>query len=408
MTVLLILLSFPVQDASDWYALLQNRFLHESSADYLISGSSGQVLDDGLPLAGIGSVPADLSWPDAEITDPLQSGIWGGGKWNTSVTHGYLQDTLSLSRIGLIQNTGDHSRYSFELDRPLPWGMAGNFDLTRDDSVSLAMGLLSRGPFSLKGASWESGGHGWGTWGLWNGGPAYLRAGFSRLYEDDRRPELLTGVSSALGGTILELGAAAARVDSSFEYRTAGGISFSPGLFNVSLSGEYREEGPGFWGGVTWDPGQVSLSVFHSTPVEGDPFQGISFRGGNFNLLGRIGDDPAAAADWTLEAWLLRGKAAAAWLFDGDSLAVNCRVLLGRNWYRGRVEAGPRFTGSMNDSGEWTGTVDALLGFTLLPFSIGAAIEDITDDQGRTWSFGITWAFTDGPPAVPEGEEDGR
>lgn len=408
MTVLLILLSFPVQDAGDWYALLQNRFLHESSADYLISGGPGPVLSDGLPLAAMGTVPGDLSWPDAEVKDPLQSGIWGGGKWNTAVTHGGLQDTLSLSRIGLIQNTGDHSRYSFELDRPLPWNMSGNFDLTRDDSVSLAQGMLSRGPFSLTGASWESGGHGWGAWGGWNGGSAYARAGFSRLYENDRRPELLAGISSEFGGTVLELGAAAARVDSSFEYRTAGGISFSPGPLQVSLSGEYREEGPGFWGGATWDPGPVSLSLFHSSPAEGDPFQGMSLRGGSFNLLGRTGDDPAAAADWSLETGLVRGKAAAAWFFKGDSLAVNCRVLLGRNWYRGRVEAGPRFTGGMNDSGEWTGTVDAVLGFTLLPFSIGAAMEDIADEGGRTWSFGITWAFTDGPPEVPEGDEDGR
>lgn len=408
MILLLALTAAPVQNALDWYALLQTRHTWECSADYILSGGSAPVLASGLPLSGIGSLPPDLPWPDASVTDPLRSGIWGGGRWNTFFTDGAVQDSLSISRIGLMQNTLDHSRYSFELDRPLPWGLSGNFEMVRDDSVSLQSALLTRGSMDFRLSSWKGGGHGWGAWTGWNSSFWYARAGFSRLYADDRRPELLGGLRGSTGPFEAEIGAVAAYVDSSTEYRGAGQLTLPAGEFTVIAAGDIAGDETGFWGGVVWNREDLSFSALHSRPGGEDSFQSVSIWNHWFRVTGRLSENPALAADIRGGRGVLRGAAAAGWFFDTDSLETNCHLLFGYDWYRGRLEAGPRLTASMDAAGEWNSSVDGVIGFTLLPFSIGAGLEDITDQYGRSWSFGITWAFTDNPPQVPEGEENGR
>jgi hypothetical protein len=406
--LLSILLAAPVQEASDWYALLQTRHTWECSADHLISGGGNGVLTDGLPLAAVGSIPKGLPWPDGATTDPLQSGIWGGGTWNASFTSGEFQDSASLSRIGLIQNTEDHSRYGFELDRPLPWGASGNFELMRNDTLSLHSAVIRRGNLDLRLSGWEGRSYGWGGWTGWKTGPAYARAGFSRLYADDRRPEFLGGMSGNIGPLEGEIGGAVALVDSSVEYRGALGLTMRSGDLSFTCAGDRRGEETGFWGGVTWNPGPAAVSAVHSDPADEPAFQLLSIRHRSFTLLGRFSSDPSAAADVTLSAGPFRGRGAAAWFFDSDSLAVNGHLLLGYDWYRGRIEAGPRLTASMGPAGVWDSTMDCVIGFTLMPFSIAAGIEDLTDPYGRSWSFGITWAFTDRAPQPAEGDEDGR
>jgi hypothetical protein len=152
----------------------------------------------------------------------------------------------------------------------------------------------------------------------------------------------------------------------------------------------------------------VEYSAVYSDPGEGDTFQLLSLRHRNLTVLARFSNMTAAAADFQISRGILRGKAAGCWFFQSDSLALNCHALLGLDWYRGRIEAGPRFTGSMDSTNNWSGKLDAIAGFTLLPFSIGMGVEDITGETERSWSFGITWAFTDRPPVTPEGEGSGR
>lgn len=408
MILLITLLATPVQDASDWYALLQTQHTWECSADFLISGGDNPVLVKGLPLGSVGSVPAGLPWPDGSTTDPLHSGIWGGGRWNTSFTDGEIQDSISISRIGLIQNTGDHSRYSFELDRPLPWNTSGNFEMIRNDSLTLNSALFTRGRADFRLTGWEGDSYGWGCWTGWTSDSYYARAGFSRLYADDRRPELLAGVSAELGAATAELGGAVAYVDSSMEYRGAGGLSIPLGDISATASADFNGEEAGYWGGVNYSTGEVLYSAMYSNPSSGQSFQAVSIRHSVFTLIGRISEEPAVAADIQISQGLISGKAAGGWFFDSDSLEISCHLLLGYNWYRGRLEAGPRVTAAMNSQGEWVEKVDGVAGFTLLPFSIAAGLENISNPLERSWSFGITWAFTDRPPQAPEGEESGR
>ncbi len=151
----------------------------------------------------------------------------------------------------------------------------------------------------------------------------------------------------------------------------------------------------------------MELSAAVSRPAGDQLFQMIALRHPGFNLVGRFGDDIVAAADAEAALGFFRGKAAASWNFTTDSLDVVSWILVGRDWYRGRFEAGPRTTAGMNSAGEFNETLDAVMGFTLVTFSLFAAVEDITDDAHRSWSFGITWSYTDQPPVTPAGETEG-
>ena len=83
-------------------------------------------------------------------------------------------------------------------------------------------------------------------------------------------------------------------------------------------------------------------------------------------------ENPAVAADVQASLGILRGKAAAGWFFDSDSLDLNCYLLMGYDWYRGRLEAGPRLCSTVDSAGDWESALDGVIGFTLLPFSIAA------------------------------------
>ncbi len=196
-------------------------------------------------------------------------------------------------------------------------------------------------------------------------------------------------------------------MDSTWEYRAAAGLQVPIGAFTALLAADRQMDENGYWGGLSWTMGSVLFSAIHSSPAGGNPFQVLSLRHNGFTLIGRFSHHPAVSADMNARRGFLRGSAAACWFFSEDSLEINCNGLLGKDWYRGRFEAGPRFRGSMNSSGEWQGTLDAVAGFVLLPFSFGVGYEDITGGEEASWSFGITWAFTDLPPEGPEGERGG-
>jgi hypothetical protein len=399
---------FPTSDAESWFTMLQGKYNLGCSADRLLSGAADTgVIIDGLPLLSTGTVP-DLPWTSAHTTDPVYSGIWGGGRWNTTVESRAFQDSLSVSRIGLIQNTGNRSRYAFELDRPLPWQASGSFELLRDDSVTMYSSLMKKGPFQFRAMSWEGQRYGWGSWLGWSRGSWYARTGFSRLSVGDRRPELLAGARSVFSTITLELGAAAALVDSMIKGKGVAGISGTTGSITASVFGEYNEEGEGFWGGVAIPAGRFELSAGLSRPAGGEFFQTVAIRHSAFNIVGRFSGETAIAADISAGEGFIRGKGAACWNFSHDSLSTSSWLLLGFDWYKGRVEAGPRVTAGLNSSGQWNEVLDAVLGFTLAPFSISCGIEDMTNEAERSWSFGLTWAFRDKPPMLQEGDTGGE
>jgi len=399
---------FPSADSEGWYDMLQGKFGAGCSADALLSGTADTgVLAGGLPLVSAGSVP-ELPWSASRWSDPVQSGLWGGGRWNTTVEVREFQDSLSVSRIGLVQNTISRSRYAFLLDRPLPWHASGNFELLRYDSVTVYSSLLKRNAFQFRAMSWEGLDYGWGSWLGWASGNIYARTGFSRLSPGDRRPELLAGMQTGFSNYSIELGAAVARVDSVFEGKGVAGISAETGSVSSSVFCEYTENGESFWGGVSIPAGSLELAAGLSRPAGEEFFQTVALRHSAFNLVGRFSSETAIAADFSAAAGPVRGKGAACWYFNRDSLSVNSWLLLGFDWYRGRVEAGPRIIAQMDSSGQWDESLDTVLGFTLAPFSIFCGVESITNSTERSWSFGLTWVFRDQPPMAHEGETGER
>lgn len=403
-----VLSTFPTSDTEDWYTMLQGSYLLGCSADYLMSGVGHKgILVEDLPLVATGSLP-ELPWPDANTVDPLQSGLWGGGRWNFSVNGRSFQDSLSISKIGLIQNTMDHSRYMFTLDRPLPLRTSGNFQLLRDDSVRQFSAVLDREPFHMRTMSWEGNSYGWGSWTGLTTQNYYARAGFARLSPGDRRPEILAGASGSVSSIKLEIGGAASYVDSTVQSRGVAGISGNLGPVQTSGYFEYTDDGEGFWGGLVLPAGAFQLSAALSRPSGYELFQTIAVRHPHFNVVGRFLEETAVAVDAEIAQGFFRGKGAACWNFQSDSLSATAWMLLGVDWYRGRFEAGPRASAGLDSYGNWDETVDVLLGFTLASFSFSTAVEDISHQTERSWSFGITWVFTDQPPVTPEGETENR
>ena len=399
--------AFPSSQAEGWYTLLQGNYIQGCSADYLLAGENNGLLTKGLPVVALGDLP-DLPWPDAETSDPLASGMWGGGRWNTAIEGRDFQDSLSISRIGLIQNTRDHSRYVFQLDRPLPWKTSGNFQMLRDDSQRLFSAVLERGQLNMRTMSWEADSYGWGSWTGWTAEHIYTRAGFTRLDPGDRRPELLAGVRTGVSSVTMEVGGAAAYIDSVVQGRGVAGVSSKLGSFMASGFFEYNNQGEGYWGGFTLPAGDIEMSAALSSPAGEELFQTVALRHEVFNLVARFSQETAVAADVEIGRGFFRGKGAASWNFDRDSLSTSAWLLLGVDWYRGRFEAGPRVSAELDSSGIWNETVDMLIGFTLTSFSLASAVEDITHEAERNWSFGITWNFTDQSPIQPEGETEGR
>jgi hypothetical protein len=256
--------------------------------------------------------------------------------------------------------------------------------------------------------SWEGRDYGWGSVAGWTSPHLYARTGFFRLNPDDRRPEILAGGSAELSSFTFETGSAASWVDSTVQGRAVAGVSSSTGSIRASGYIEYADEGEGFWGGVSVPLGGTELSAAVSRPAGDQLFQMVALRHPRFNIVGRFDDEIVVAADAEAAIGFFRGKAAASWNFTTDSLGVVTWILLGTDWYRGRFEAGPRITAGMNSTGEFSETLDAVLGFTLVTFSLSTAVEDITDAANRSWSFGITWSYTDQPPVTPLGETEGR
>ncbi len=409
MILLIALISlFPQEETENWPTLLQRSYQLGCSADYLISRNTetGSLIE-GLPFVAVGEMPL-IPWTEVEMRDPQQGGLWGRGIWNVNFLERPFQDSLSLSKIGLIQNTKDHSRYLFQLDRPLPGYSSGNFQIMRDDSIAIYSSLLRRKNINFRIQSWEGTNYGWGSWGGWSSDNFMVRAGFSRLSHSDRRPELLASANRDISVFDLSLGGALAKVDSTLQGRGVAGLSAVLGSSTIASYFEYSDSGEAYWGGLEHSIDDIVFAGAFSNPSSEDMFQTISIRHPDFNIVSRFSANTSLAADISYGYNFVRGKSAVCWNFDTDSLSSSSWLLLGIDWYKSRFEAGPRFACGVDSTGALDETLDILVGFSLATFSFNAAVEHLTHDIDRNWSFGITWFFTDQAAVTPIDEEGER
>lgn len=382
--------------------LLEDRWEWSATASFLASDGFGGVLSDGLPFVPFGAppVPPLTERHFTTVANPVESGLWSGGEWCLVSEYPETPDSLFQSGISLLQNTEQPGRYSVYLRRRLPGAVLGSFSSSRGDSSGVSMVRLSRGLIEAHGVSWEDG---YSIGAGFSPGPARILAGFSRLFPGDRRPSILGEIRAYPGKVFLGAGLGTAWLDPDVLWRGAvlTGVSFDPVI--LSLHGDITDSSHIASAGLSL-PGVVSAGV--SVPDSGDVRAFMTGGIGALSLSGRFNDVNRAAASLGLENGLLRGMGAVCWDFDRDSLSLSAWALPGMNWYRARIEAGARVCAGMNGEGSWEGVFDGLLGFTLRTFSFALAIEDFTSSESRSWTFGITWSFSDDPPehGVEEGE----
>jgi hypothetical protein len=385
--------------------LLQDRWEYGATASYLASGGFVGVISDGVPLVPFGGhpVPPLTERSFTAVANPLESGLWSGGEWCLVHEYPELPESLLESGISLLQNTERRSRYAVYLRRRLPGAVMGSLATSRGDSSGVSMVRLSRGSFEAHGVSWEDG----YTMGAgFSPGPARVIGGFSRLFPGDRRPSILGEIRTYPGKVFLGAGLGTAWADPDVLWRGAlmTGVSIEPVI--ISLHGDITDSSHVASMGLSL-PGLLSTGV--SVPDSGEARVFMTGGMGALGLSGRFNDVNRAAASLEVENSLLRGRGAVCWDFDRDSLSLSAWALPGMNWYRARIEAGARVCAGMNEEGSWEGRFDGLLGFTLRTFSFALAIEDFTSPESLSWTFGVTWSFSDDPPDHgAEGEEGER
>ncbi|MFO7627555.1 MAG: hypothetical protein R6V62_09875 [Candidatus Fermentibacteraceae bacterium] len=389
--------------SNDWYMLLEDRWEWSATASFMASGGFDGVLSDGMPLVHFGGapVPPRTERRFSTVANPLESGLWSGGEWCLVHEYPELPESLLQSGFSLLQNTEQRSRYSVYLRRRLPGAVLGSLSTSRGDSSGVSMVRLSRGPFEAHGVSW---GDGYSMGAGFSPGPARIMGGFSRLFPGDRRPSIVGEIRAYPGKVFLGAGLGTAWSDPDVMWRGAllTGVSLEPVI--LSLHGDITDSSHVASMGVSL-PGLVSAGV--SVPDSGEVRGFMTGVIGALHLSGRFNDVNRAAASLGVQNGFLRGMGAVCWDFDRDSLSLSAWALPGVDWYRARIEAGARVCAGMNDEGSWEGVFDGLLGFTLRVFSFTLAIEDFTSPESRSWTFGVTWSFSDDPPEHG-GEEEER
>lgn len=385
--------------------LLQDRWEWNATAAYMASGGFGKVLSNGMPLVPFGDspVPPPTERRFTTVANPLESGLWSGGEWCLVHEYHELPESLLQSGFSLLQNTEQPGRYAVYMRRRLPGAVLGSISSSRGDSPGVSMARLSRGSLEAHGISWEDG---YSLGAGFSPGPARIVGGFSRLFPGDRRPSILGEIKTYPDKVFLAAGFGSAWSDPDVLWRGAlfAGVSLDP--VTISLHGDINDSSHVASMGISL-PGLVSAGV--SLPDSGDVRGFITGSIGTLGLSGRFNDVNRAAASFGVQSGLLRGMGAVCWDFDHDSLSLSAWALPGVNWYRARIEAGARVCAGMSNEGSWEGEFDGLLGFTLRTFSFALAFEDFTSPDSRSWTFGITWSFSDDPPEYGvEGEEGER
>lgn len=384
--------------------LLEDRWEWCTEASFMVSGGFDQVILDGMPLVPFGSAPVPQRWSRGAtaVSSPTDAGLWSGGGWCLKAASHPIPDSSFESGISLLQNTENRSRYAVYLRRRLPGSVLGSFDSSRGDSSAVSMVTLRRNPVSGGALFWKDG------YSLHAGlSPGHMRfmGGFSRLSPGDRRPYLMGEFLSYPGRVSVGAGLGAAWSDPDLFWRGAlmAGIAVKP--VNLSLHGDINDSSHVFSAGISL-PGAMSIGAAFpaSGPVRGHLTGGI----GAFRVAGRFNDVNRAAVSFRGSDARVRSAAGACWDFDRDSLSLAAWALPGIDWYRARVEAGARLSGGLDREGRWTSTVDALAGFTLRTFSFALGLEDLTSSTSSSWTFGVTWSFTEDPPAPPEDREGPR
>ncbi|MEN8209775.1 MAG: hypothetical protein ABFR50_11055 [Candidatus Fermentibacteria bacterium] len=364
-----------------------------------------RLVRDGVPVisSGFQPVPGWGSFESLILNSPLEAGVWGNGNWEIDFTSFAIPDSSYSSAVGLIQNTSLNSRYSAYIRRPVMSALLLDFTMSREDTLNNQSYIIRYGEFETGGRGWQTTQDGYSLWGKWNNREAAARISFAHLHPGGRYWE-------ALGSWRMDV--------SYYDIRTACAVSVSDdsilsaeahlrlefpvlGMRAVMRSDLLDLDGdisPGGTAGLLAEPGIFHLQAgIAAVPDE------------NLRIIGVAGIDPL---EITVEAdkdgieggiqSLLNttfGFLHAGASLKEDTVSFRGIVLPYLPWgASGRIHGGVSWELLHADT-SISGTMDIKSLFTLGRFAFIFALEDVLDDY-RSYSFGITWSFSDHPPEI--------
>ncbi len=369
-----------------------------------------RILLDGMPLLLSGEAPAPPwgSFDALEILSPIESGVWGGGRWTVDLSGRDIPDSSFDSTVGLLENTVYRNRYSGGLFRPLPLGTGLGAVLSREDTLSSQYMRIERPPFSAGGIAWQAGEDGYSGHAAMTASALDIRAGLASTSAGSRALEGLLTLEPPAGPVELAVAAGISGWDTLGLVEGHALARMPAGRFTLVARGDLGYDGeeidPAFTAGTLVETGGPRFGLawggapgleHHLTATAdwGPAGARVSLPGGGAVLGARV----------SLTPWL--GLSA---LSSGDSLRFGGRLAPSIGYgARGRLRLGGR--GSWTRvSGEDDWDADILASFELLGFTLVCALEDVPDDEARSITYGIVWSFSDSPAWSGDGEERDR
>ena len=372
-----------------------------------------RITRDGTPLIVLGDepIPGWGSFDGVELKSPLEAGVWGRGGWELDFTSPEIPDSSFSTGVGLLENTASMNRYSAYVRRPIPWGLDLDFSMDRDDTLKNQRVTLGFADLEAGGRAWEDTGNSHTFWLSYSRQDYSGRFSFSRLHQGGRQWEVLGSLQTTAGPIDVMAGAAGALSDDSVLFgeghlrleSTISGVRLVARADVQDMQGEVDFGGTA---GLMTDVGPLRLQagamaapgsdlgfmvIAGSGPVEATVVTGPGGFSGGVQAL--------ALTRWGL------GRAGAA--LRGDTLRFSGMLLPSLPWgANGRIHAGASWELTYESSLEKVyGTADVRSMFTLGSFAFIFAVEDVLDDW-RSYTFGVTWDFSDLPPRRPQDEQE--
>jgi hypothetical protein len=365
-----------------------------------LAGFEFLVTRDGAPLtvSGYNPMPGWGSFDSLSVKTPLEAGVWGNGNWELDFLSSAVPDSSFESEIGLVENTDSRNRYSALLRRPILSFMKADMSMAREDTLSNQRLMLRVSDFTLGGRGWDTEQRGYALWTGWSIEDLRLRLTFAHFRSGGAYWEAMGDWQNRMGFGTLDVAASASLADDSLYLVQAHARFQAPvaGMDVIARTDLVDDDGElqaGGSAGVLLTPWILRLQGGVAVKP-GDEARILGFAGaGPLDLYAESGEDEFVYGLQTAvrtDFGLLNAGCAV----GEDTLSFAGTLMPCLRWGQGgRLYGGISWQVTDTDS-TTSGTLDLKSSFTLGRFAFIFAVEDVVDDW-RSYSFGVTWTFSD-------------
>ncbi|OPL18577.1 MAG: hypothetical protein AVO35_04390 [Candidatus Aegiribacteria sp. MLS_C] len=373
-----------------------------------LPGWPSAVAVDGMPLTAAGNepLPGWGSYDTLRVLTPLEAGVWGAGRWEMDFSSHTLPESSFASSIGLIENTGGANRYSAGLRRPLFSMLSIDLHMARDDTLSDQRLVIGSGAFETGGRGWQGEEDGYALWSGLGSASWTAKVTFAHFRSGSGYWEL-AGTMDLPWDEMDIMTAAAVSMEGDSAYSAEGHLraGMPLGALSVILRGDLEDDdgelAAGGTAGLSARPGPIRLQAGVALPP-----------GDEAVLIGAAGTGPLEAfvqvEEGSFEGGLQAGMSGRSGLLNsgvfllGDTVRFSGTFMPALRWGRsGRIYGGLSWEVADSDT-VTSGTIDLRTMFTLGRFAFIFAAEDVLDSW-RSYSFGVTWSFSDRRRSLEEG-----